>query len=231
MAYFPFYVDITWKKGVILGGGRIAAGKIEGLLPFAPDLICIAPAVCDRIERLAESCRKGEGRLELIRREAEEEDLKDAFFVIAATDRKETNAWAAKFCRERGIPVNAVDDRKNCSFYFPALVRRGPVTVGISTGGCSPAAAAWLRKSLEGFIPEGLGDAVARLGRLRENVLEEVSGQRERAALFERLFACCEKKGFRLTDGELEECLQLLKREKRESGQEEKDQESGRAAE
>ena len=88
--------------------------------------------------------------------------------MIAATDSPETNAWAAKLCREKGILINAVDDRKNCSFYFPALVKRGSVVVGISTGGCSPAAASWLRRKAERMVPEEMGAAVERLGELRD---------------------------------------------------------------
>ena len=154
MAYFPFFMDIAGKRGVILGGGRIAAGKIAALLPFAPQLVCIAPVICGEIERMAASLPEGQGGLRLIYRGARKADLDGAFFVVAATDSAETNAWAAELCREKGILINAVDDRKNCSFYFPALVKRGSVVVGISTGGCSPAAAFWLRRKAERMVPE-----------------------------------------------------------------------------
>ena len=61
MAYFPFFMDIAGKRGVILGGGRIAAGKIAALLPFAPQLVCIAPVICGEIERMAASLPEGQG--------------------------------------------------------------------------------------------------------------------------------------------------------------------------
>ncbi len=216
MAYFPFYMDIAGKRGVILGGGRIAAGKIAALLPFLPQLVCIAPVICGEIERMAASCPEGPGGLRLIYRRAEEADLEGAFFVIAATDSPETNAWASELCREKGVLINAVDDRKNCSFYFPALVQRGPVTVGISTGGCSPAVASWLRRKAERMVPEGMGEAVTRLGELREQVKKSVPEADVRAALLKRLFAFCEEKDFLLKDGELEEFLEALLREKKE---------------
>ena len=214
MAYFPFYMDIAGKRGVILGGGRVAAGKIAALLPFAPQLVCIAPVICDEIERLAETGTEEPGSLRLISRRAKEADLEGAFFVIAATDSPETNAWAAKLCREKGILINAVDDRKNCSFYFPALVKRGSVVVGISTGGCSPAAASWLRRKAERMVPEEMGAAVERLGELRDRVKESVPQAEERAELLKRLFAFCEEKDFRMTDGELEELLEMLLQER-----------------
>ena len=214
MAYFPFYMDIAGKRGVILGGGRVAAGKIAALLPFAPQLVCIAPVICDEIERLAETGTEEPGSLRLISRRAKEADLEGAFFVIAATDSPETNAWAAKLCREKGILINAVDDRKNCSFYFPALVKRGSVVVGISTGGCSPAAASWLRRKAERMVPEEMGAAVERLGELRDRVKKSVPQAEERAELLKRLFSFCGERNFQVTDGELEELLEMLLQER-----------------
>ena len=214
MAYFPFYMDIAGKRGVILGGGRVAAGKIAALLPFAPQLVCIAPVICDEIERLAETGTEEPGSLRLISRRAKEADLEGAFFVIAATDSPETNAWAARLCREKGILINAVDDRKNCSFYFPALVKRGSVVVGISTGGCSPAAASWLRRKAERMVPEEMGAAVERLGELRDRVKESVPQAEERGELLKRLFSFCGERNFQVTDGELEELLEMLLQER-----------------
>lgn len=217
MAYFPFFMDIAGKRGVILGGGRIAAGKIAALLPFAPQLVCIAPVICGEIERMAASLPEGQGGLRLIYRAAQKADLEGAFFVIAATDSPETNAWAAELCREQGILINAVDDRKNCSFYFPALVKRGPVVVGISTGGCSPAAASWLRRKAERMVPEEMGDTVERLGELRDWVKKSVPEADVRAELLKRLFAFCEERDFRLEDGELEKALEAFMKEVRKA--------------
>ena len=210
MAYFPFYMDLSGKKGVILGGGRVASGKLKTLLAFGPEMVCISPVICEEIERMAAGETKNAGAVRLVRREAVEAELEGAFFVIAATDRREINDWASALCRKKGIPVNAADDRKNCTFYFPALAHDGPVTVGISTGGCSPAAAAWLRGQVQRMLPEGLGDMVERLGRLREAVLERVPDQKQRAAILTELFLFCEKKQFQAEEGDLEEYLSQL---------------------
>ena len=163
---------------------------------------------------MAASLPEGQGGLWLIYRGARKADLDGAFFVVAATDSPETNAWAAELCREKGILINAVDDRKNCSFYFPALVKRGPVVVGISTGGCSPTAASWLRRKAERMVPEEMGDTVEQLGELRERVKKSVPQAEERSALLKRLFAFCEEKDFQVADGELEELLEALLQER-----------------
>ena len=74
---------------------------------------------------------------------------------------------SAADCRARGIPVNSADDPDNCDFFFPALVVRGEVTVGISTGGASPALAAALRAYIEGLLPQNVGEIAARAKALR----------------------------------------------------------------
>ena len=108
MGYFPFFMEIEDKKGVVLGGGQVAARKVEKLLPFGPRLICIAPVICGSIESLAQ----GSDQLTLIYREACREDMEGACFVIAATDREDVNAWAAQWCRERQLP-------KGYAAFFP----------------------------------------------------------------------------------------------------------------
>lgn len=203
---FPFYMDIAGKRGVILGGGKVAARKIRKLLPFGPRLVCISPVIGEEILCMA---KEGEG-VELCRRKAREADLEGAFFVIAATDEKDVNGWAAELCRRKGILINAVDDRKNCTFLFPALICDGPVTVGISTGGNSPAAAAYLRKKLGEAIPEGMGETTEQLGRLRETVLNRLCGQSDRETCLKELFAYCEEKEFQAGQEELEVQLEEL---------------------
>lgn len=200
MGYFPFFMEIGGKKGVILGGGRVAARKVEKLLPFGPVLTCIAPAMEEELEQLSRSGAD----LTLVYREAREEDLDGACFVIAATDKEEVNAWAADWCRERHIPVNVVDDREKCGFFFPALIQVGSLTIGISTDGKSPAAASFVRKTVEKELPEGLGNTIEILGRLRERVLELLPDQKERAACLEALFVYCRKRDFRVEEPELE---------------------------
>lgn len=206
MGYFPFFMEIGDKKGVILGGGQVAARKVEKLLPFGPRLICIAPVICARIESLAQ----GTDRLTLIYREACREDMQGACFVIAATDREDVNAWAAQWCRERQVPVNVVDDREKCTFFFPALVQEGALTVGISSDGKCPAAASFVRKKVEKELPEGVGNTIEILGGLRERVLSEVADQKERAACLEKLFVFCREKAFQVEKEQVEAYMDQL---------------------
>ena len=90
-----------------------------------------------------------------------------ADLVIASTDDPALNARISADCRLRHIPVNCVDDRENCDFFFPALIVRGEVSIGISTGGASPLLAALLRDRLARALPENLEEIVARAEELR----------------------------------------------------------------
>ena len=198
MAYFPFFMDIAGREGLILGGGAVALRKIRALLPYGPRLTVAAPDILPEIEALP--------GLTLARQAFAPALLEGKQFVIAATDDREANCAAAALCRERGVPVNVVDDRDQCTFLFPALVKRGDLSVGISTGGASPAAAAWVRRRLAEGVPEDFGDLLAYLSALRPVVRERVPEDR-RAGVFSRLFGSCLETGFPLKEAELEAVL------------------------
>ena len=130
MEYFPFFMDIEGKKGLVIGGGAVAAHKVEKLLPFAPVLTVVAPVILpELLENPALVCKQ---------RPFRDEDLEGNMFVIAASDDREINIHAAALSREKNILVNVVDDQEACGFLFPALVKEGKLTIGISTQGASP---------------------------------------------------------------------------------------------
>ena len=198
MAYFPFFMDLAGREGLIVGGGAVAARKVEKLLPFGPRLTVAAPEILPEIEALP--------GLTLVRRAFAPSMLEGKFFAVAAADDREVNREVAALCRARGILVNAVDDKDACTFLFPALARRGELTVGVSTAGASPSAAAWVRERVEDLLPEDFGELLAYLASLRPLVRERVPAER-RAGVFSRLFALCLEGGFPLEAEALEEVL------------------------
>lgn len=213
MGYFPFFMELEGKRGVIVGGGKVAARKVEKLLMFGPDLTVIAPDIeaCVRIqgEVLQEDAAAS---LHFEERAFQMGDLHGADFVIAATDDEALNGQIADYCKERRIPVNVVDDRRKCTFFFPALVKDGPLTVGISTDGKSPLASSWVRREIDGALPEGLGNAIDLLGQIRPAVMALEAEEPERKALFEKLFSYCMdrmKRGREVTAEELTKLVGL----------------------
>ncbi len=182
MGWFPFFVQLEGARGLLVGGGRVALRKAEKLLPFGAQLTVVAPCICPPLAALP--------GLTLCRRAFADSDLSPApDFVIAATGDRALDRRIAALCRTRRILVNVVDDPAACGFYFPALVQRGRLCIGISTGGASPTAAAWLRQKIEALLPPGFDGILDRLAARREAVKAEGGSEAKRAERLQQAFA------------------------------------------
>jgi len=160
----------------------VAARKVRSLLNAGAKVRVVAREATEPIRRLAE-----EGILDLQVREFVPEDLEGAFLAIVATDDADLNEGASAECHRRGVLVNVVDQPALCSFYVPAVVERGPISIAISTGGASPALARRLRERLEEAVGEEYGALAALMGELRGEVLAAFTEQSERAEAWRRL--------------------------------------------
>ena len=182
MGWFPFFVQLEGARGLLVGGGRVALRKAEKLLPFGAQLTVVAPCICPPLAALP--------GLTLCRRAFADSDLSPApDFVIAATGDRALDRRIAALCRARRILVNVVDDPAACGFYFPALVQRGRLCIGISTGGASPTAAVWLRQKIEALLPPGFDGILDRLAARREAVKAEGGSEAKRAERLQQAFA------------------------------------------
>ena len=195
MSYFPFFMEIKDEKCLVAGGGMVAFRKIEKLLPFGVDITVVSPAFCSEIEEMDGITR--------IRRKFEKEDINGMLFVIGATDDENVNAEISALCREKNIPVNIVDDPAKCTFFFPALVKRGEFVAGFSTGGGSPLAAQYIRKKVEDAVPEGFDKVVEVLSSVREQVKAEIPDIRKRERVFKEIFALALEKEGKITEEEM----------------------------
>lgn len=176
MTLFPMMIKLAGRKCVVIGAGKVAAAKVEGLLSCGARVVVIGPKAVRRIRDRANA-----GKLVWRRRRFSPHDLRGAFLAIAATDSPSTNESVFRFCQAREVLCNSVDDPEHCDFFYPAVVRRGPLQIAISTSGHSPALAARLRKELgRQFGPEW-GAFVERLGKKRQEILRlPQSTQRKR---------------------------------------------------
>ena len=163
---FPMMMKLTGRKCVVIGAGKVATAKIEGLLSCGARVVVIGPRAVPRIRARART-----GKLVWRSRCFSSRDLRGAFLVVAATDSPSTNESVFRLCRARGILCNSVDDPEHCDFFYPAVLRRGPLQIAISTSGCSPALAARLRKELSRQFGPEWSTFVVQLGRKRREIL------------------------------------------------------------
>ena len=143
-AYYPVFLDLKDKHCVIIGGGKIGEHKIRPLLDFGARITVISPEVTDGIQEAADS-----GDVTLVLRKYQEGDLNDCTLAIAATNVRSVNKVIAAEAERERVVLNVVDDAELCTFIAPAIVKKGAVTVALSTGGASPALARKLREGLE----------------------------------------------------------------------------------
>ncbi|MDE7248650.1 MAG: uroporphyrinogen-III C-methyltransferase, partial [Lachnospiraceae bacterium] len=178
MGYFPFFMDIEGKSGLIVGGGEVARRKVLKLMPFQPKLTVVAPVIARGL--LADKA------LTCVQRAFREYDILGQMFVIAASDEADVNQEVGRLCREMNIPVNVADEKEACSFLFPALVKEGRLTIGISTEGASPAMAGKIRSSVEASLPHRIGEELERLANLREQVKKEIPAGEHRTEVLKQ---------------------------------------------
>lgn len=137
---YPVNLVVEGRRCLVVGGGRIAARKVQGLLACGAEVHVVAPRIDAAVRALPVSCEE---------RPYRRGEVAGYRLVIAATDDHDVNAAVYEDGEAAGVWVNAADDPRSCSFTLPSVVRRGALTVAVSTGGRTPALAAWLRSRLE----------------------------------------------------------------------------------
>ncbi|MDA0988504.1 MAG: bifunctional precorrin-2 dehydrogenase/sirohydrochlorin ferrochelatase [Chloroflexi bacterium] len=142
--YYPAFLDVKDRLCVIIGGGQIAEGKIASLLECGAKIKMISPEVTSEVQGMADA-----DILRLEKREYQVGDMEGAFLAIAATDDTDVNRQITQEAETRNVLLNVVDITHLCTFIAPSVVRKGDVTVAISTAGLSPALARKLREELE----------------------------------------------------------------------------------
>lgn len=200
MAYFPFFVELSGRSGLIVGGGTVALRKAGKLLPYGPRLTVVAPEILPQLAALPD--------VQLLARPFQPQDLDGQSFVIAAADDPAVNRLVSSLARERGIPVNAADSKEDSTFLFPALVRRGELSVGISTSGASPTAAVWLKDQVEHLLPQHLEEILLWLEQLRPQLTQGPLSPAQRHALLPRLFSAALEQGHPLDHDQVQAMIQ-----------------------
>jgi precorrin-2 dehydrogenase / sirohydrochlorin ferrochelatase len=179
---FPAFLKLAGRRCVVVGAGRIAEQKLDGLISTGAVVRVVAPVATPRIRDLAQA-----GRIDWTQRGFAADDLDGVLLVIAATGNPSVNEDVFRQADARGVLCNAVDEPDRCHFYFPAVVRRGDLQIAISTTGKSPALAQRIRGEFEKqFAPE-YGAWLAWLGRVRQLYFSRNVGAKARVEALHRI--------------------------------------------
>lgn len=180
--YYPIYLQLQDQPCVVVGGGKIAEGKVEGLLAAGARVTVVAPDLTSHLHELA---RRNE--IAHLTRRYQPGDLAGAFLVICATDEAEVNHQVWQEASAHGQLVNVVDDPPRCNFIAPAILRNGDLTIAISTAGKAPALAVRLKERLQQELGPEYGRFLELAGQLREPLAQRFPDLETRKALWYEL--------------------------------------------
>ncbi len=183
MAFFPVFIDLSGKKSVVIGGGKVAGRKIDALVDFDAEILVVSPALSGEVQEFQQR-----GKITHIAREYSETDLAGAFLAVAATNDRTVNEKVYHDAVKNGILVNSADNPAQCTFIFPAVVKKDDLVIGISTSGKYPALSKCIRKKIDqmltGSIDRGM---IGILETCRERALAEIKSETRRRDILDRI--------------------------------------------
>ena len=183
MGYYPFYMDLEGKNCLIVGGGKVAYRKVQLFLSYGANVQVIAPDISLDIQELG----RNESCLLIVRRIFVAEDLKNVDLVIAATNQEDVNRHIMELCDAQKILANNAGSRSTQGIHFGSVIRRGPILIGISTNGTSPALNARIKSDIEELLPEYYEKVAQSLDQYRECVNLKIDDQELRSQIYKKL--------------------------------------------
>ncbi|WP_324825559.1 precorrin-6A reductase [Sinanaerobacter sp. ZZT-01] len=145
--WFPLFINLAEQAVTVIGAGKIAKRRVKVLEEFSCKITVIAKEADSFF-----TTRQDEKRLTLLTKEFEEEDIREAMLVIAATNDRFINHTVAEICKREHILVNVADCKEECDFYFPGVVRKGDLTIGVTAGGKDHALAKSATAALKAYL-------------------------------------------------------------------------------
>ena len=175
MNRFPLCINLEDKNFLVVGSGMIARRKLLAISEFTRNITVISKEGAEGLAR--------EG-FKVVNKCFDDKDLEGFDFVITATGSREQDEAIVAACKSRGIPVNAADDREECDFFLPGIIKRGDLVVSVSTSGKSPAYSKHLREQIEEIIPDSIEKMLDIMGELRKILPSKVDSQEERSKIY-----------------------------------------------
>jgi uroporphyrin-III C-methyltransferase / precorrin-2 dehydrogenase / sirohydrochlorin ferrochelatase len=180
MKYFPIFIDSRKINAIVIGGGDVAARKIELLLKSTTNITVMAAQVSSGVLRLIEHYQ-----LDWLEHNYQAGFFNDKTLVIAATDNHLVNKAIAEEAEQLKLLVNVVDQPDLCSYITPAIIDRSPMIVAISSSGSAPVLVRMLREQIDKLLPDAYGKLASFSFKFRDHVKARVKGMRNRRLFWE----------------------------------------------
>jgi siroheme synthase-like protein len=205
--YMPISIFMDEVNALVVGGGNVALRKVDNLLDYKCKVTVVAPEVHEKIAYYGNS-----GRIRLEQREYRTMEASGYGLVIAASDDTGLNKQIHEDCKSSGVLVNVVDIPKQCSFVFPAVVRRDRLTISVSTDGKAPFLAAYLKTFLDDLFPKHWEKIVQYAAKFRKLVIRAYKDDAEaKHASYSRFLGADWMNIIKKKDpAEIEETLQIM---------------------
>lgn len=184
MDYLPIFADLKQRPVLVVGGGEVAARKVDLLLRAGAEIRIVAQSLSPILEQLRQ-----QGHIHWLGQAFAAQQLDEVFLVIAATDDSALNTQVFAEADKRRVLANVVDDQPRCSFIFPSIIDRSPLVVAVSSSGQAPVLARMLREKLEALLPASLGQMAEVAGRWRGQVKHQLNAIGERRRFWEKTFS------------------------------------------
>jgi uroporphyrin-III C-methyltransferase/precorrin-2 dehydrogenase/sirohydrochlorin ferrochelatase len=179
----PLLLAIRDRNCLIVGGGSVAARKIETLLKAGGKVSVVATKLHPQLQQLLTH-----NKITHLGATFKPEWLDGVCLVIAATDDADENRRVFEHANNRNIPVNVVDQPELCTVTFPAIIDRSPLLIAVSSNGRAPVLARMLREKLESWIPAGYARLAEVAGQFRHELKKHLPSIQSRRTFWESVF-------------------------------------------
>ena len=180
--YYPVFLELTGRRCLVVGAGKVALRKVRALLEAGAEVSLVSPEALEELKKLVV-----QGAIRWRRGEFEDGDLDGVFLVIGATDDPEVNRRVYRAADKASRMVNIVDEPELCNFIVPSVLTRGDFQVAVSSGGASPILARKVREVLGYRFGPEYAVVVDELARLRRELKERVPREERRRQFWEML--------------------------------------------
>ena len=181
MSYLPLFIDVTGKKCLVVGGGKVASRKLIPILSTNMIVTLISPDIIDEIHQASNEHKN----LKIIKRRFNSEDIEDQFLIVAATNDTKINKEIAKISKEKNILINMAEDSISGNTLIPSVVDRDPIKIAVSSGAASPILTRLVKTKLETVIPYSFSKLAEFMMEYRSAVKKTFSKISERRNFWE----------------------------------------------